>query len=279
MHIIRAFTHLQVRRISERYILKRYTRDAKEEVTWDRHDDVRIGAQASKEQCRMSKLLPKLMRLGRAGSKSDHAFEEANRQLDKITPGIEMFPRSANDESSGPAPPASGSVEQSGSAGTNSPPSSAPVHAGMLLIEPPMSRTKGRGPGKQKKNDVQAPLNGTSLSTYTKVNYGDRQCSICGVRGTHYSTTCPMNPDRSKSAEMRAARKNTKKNDGHPRKRGRPKIVKDLHDESDLSQDELSEDELPVTRARSAATDGRVGQVGAENSGRQRRAKRVKYQE
>ena len=52
MHIIRAFTHLQVRRIPERYILKRYTRDAKEEVTWDRHDGVRIGAQASKEQCR-----------------------------------------------------------------------------------------------------------------------------------------------------------------------------------------------------------------------------------
>jgi len=78
---------------------------------------------------------------------------------------------------------------------------------------------------------------------------------------------------------MRAASKNTKKNDGPPRKRGRPKIVKDLHDESDLSQDELSEDELPVARARSAATDGRVGQVGAENSGRWRRAKRVEYQE
>ena len=73
--------------------------------------------------------------------------------------------------------------------------------------------------------------------------------------------------------------KNTKKNDGPPRKRGRPKIVKDLHDESDLSQDELSQDELPVMQARSAATDGHVGQVGTENSGRRRRAKRVKYQE
>ena len=170
MHIIRAFTHLQVRRIPERYILKRYTRDAKEEVTWDRHDGVRIGAQANKEQCRMSKLLPKLMRLGRAGSKSDHAFEEANRQLDKITPGIELFPRSTDDESSGPAPIR---------ADTNSPPSSTLLHAGVLLIEPPVSCTKGRGPGKQKKNDVQAPINGTPLSTYTRVNYGDRQCSSC----------------------------------------------------------------------------------------------------
>ena len=75
---------------------------------------------------------------------------------------------------------------------------------------------------------------------------------------------------------MRATRKNTKKNDGPPRKRGRPNIVKDLHDESDLSQDELSEDELPVAQARSAAIDGREGQVGAENSGRRRRANRVK---
>jgi len=52
-----------------------------------------------------------------------------------------------------------------------------------------------------------------------------------------------------------------------------------MHDESDLSQDELSENELPVALARSAATDGRVGQVGVENSGRRRRAKHVKYQE
>ena len=110
MHIIRVFTHLQVRKILEKFILKRYTRDAREEVMWDRHDGVRIGAQASKEQCRMSKLLPKLMRLGRVGSKSDRTYEETNRQLDKITPGIELFPISADDESSDPAPSANGSA-------------------------------------------------------------------------------------------------------------------------------------------------------------------------
>ncbi|KAG2628624.1 hypothetical protein PVAP13_3KG250027 [Panicum virgatum] len=207
----------RVRRILERYVLKRHTRDAREEVTWDRHDGVRIGAQASKDQCRMLKLLPKLIRLGRAGSKSDHAFEKANRQLDKITPSIELFPTSTDDESPAPAPSASGSVAPSSSADTNSPPSSTLMHAGVLLIEPPVSRTKGRRPGKQKKNDVQPPLNGTPLSTYTRVNYGDRQCSICGVQCTHYSTTCLMNPDRSKSAEIRAPRKSSKKNDGPPR--------------------------------------------------------------
>ena len=151
MHIIRAFTHLQVRKIPEKYKLKRYTRDAREEVMWDRHDGVRIGAQASKEQCRMSKLLPKLMRLGRAGSKSDRAYEETDRLLDKITSGIELFPRSVDDESSDPAPSANGSAVTSGGVDTDSPPSSALLHAGVLLIEPPVSRTKGPGPGKQKK--------------------------------------------------------------------------------------------------------------------------------
>jgi hypothetical protein len=39
----------------------------------------------------MSSLLPKLMKLGRAGSRSDLACEETNRQLDRIIPKIDMF--------------------------------------------------------------------------------------------------------------------------------------------------------------------------------------------
>ncbi|XP_066320520.1 protein FAR1-RELATED SEQUENCE 5-like [Miscanthus floridulus] len=101
MHIIRAFTHPQVRKIPEKYIRKRYTRSARQEVTWDRHDGVLIGPAASQEQTRMSSLLPKLMKLGRAGSRSDRASQETNRQLDKIIPGIEMFPRRMENGSPG----------------------------------------------------------------------------------------------------------------------------------------------------------------------------------
>ncbi|CAO2189260.1 unnamed protein product [Urochloa humidicola] len=79
MHIIKAFTHLQVRTIPEKYILKMYTRDAATNVHWDRHDTVRIGKEASKENARLSKLIPKLMSLGRAGSRSDEAYVETNR--------------------------------------------------------------------------------------------------------------------------------------------------------------------------------------------------------
>jgi hypothetical protein len=120
MHIIRVFTHLHVWRILEKYVLKRYTRDAREEVAWDRHDGVRIGGRASKEQNQISKLLPKLMRLGRAGSRSDRACEETNRQLDKFTPGIEMFSKSADDASS-----ATGSITTEGA--------SSVLHDGLLL--------------------------------------------------------------------------------------------------------------------------------------------------
>ncbi|XP_066320195.1 protein FAR1-RELATED SEQUENCE 5-like [Miscanthus floridulus] len=180
MHIIRAFTHLQVKKIPEKYIQKRYTRSARQEVTWDRHDGVLIGPAASQEHTRMSSLLPKLMKLGRAGSRSDRACQETNKQLDKIIPGIEMFPRSmengspgsgpsatesmattahpANDETTangslGSGPSATGSVvtttqPNNGSAGLQ--PSSALLHDGLLLIDPPYSTHKRQREEKEK---------------------------------------------------------------------------------------------------------------------------------
>jgi hypothetical protein len=262
MHIIRAFTHLQVRKIPEKYIRKRYTRDARQEVPWDRHDGVRIGPAASQEQTRMSKLLPKLMKLGRAGSRSDRACQETDRQLDKIIPGIEMFTRStgsgspgdgqsaaesvartADDEttadgSPGSGPSATGSVvtaTQPDNGTTGSQPSSMLLNDGLLLIEPPMSRTKGRAPGKKRKNENEPPCEGNLFSTYDRENYGNKECSGCGVRGSHYITTCPINPSRSRAAEKRlSSEKSAKPHDGPPRKRGRPKIVRDLHEENDV---------------------------------------------
>ncbi|CAO2147379.1 unnamed protein product [Urochloa humidicola] len=92
-------SHTCMSRESQRNILKRYTHDAVSEVHWDRHDNVRIGQRASKEQTRLSKLLPKLMKLGRAGSRSDRAYSEICRLVDQITPGIGMLPRDTGDES------------------------------------------------------------------------------------------------------------------------------------------------------------------------------------
>jgi hypothetical protein len=90
MHVIKAFTHLQVQNIPEKYILRRYTRNARSVVPWDRHD-VRVATHADTEQTRMSKLLPKLMHLGRVGSKSDRAYAETVCHIDMITPSIELL--------------------------------------------------------------------------------------------------------------------------------------------------------------------------------------------
>jgi hypothetical protein len=85
---MRAFTHLQVKKIPEKYILRWYTRDARQEVPWDRHDGVRIDPTASREQTRMSSLLPKFMKLGRVGSRSDRACEETNDSLIGLFQGL-----------------------------------------------------------------------------------------------------------------------------------------------------------------------------------------------
>ncbi|CAN6333552.1 unnamed protein product [Urochloa humidicola] len=270
MHIIRAFTHLQVRRIPKKYILKRYTRHARHEVEWDRHDGVRIGGQASKEQTRLSKLLPKLMKLGRAGSRSDRAYAEMERLLDKITPGVEMFPRSTDDNWSQPGPSTRDSVP---SVSNDESGPLAVLHDGMMLVEPPMSRTKGRSTGKQKKNDVGHEVDGNPLSTYTKENYGDKECHCCGVRGTHYSTTCPVNPDRSKAVEERTNKRAAKTVDeGKPRKKGRPKIKRDVHEGGELTLDELGK-----TQTSSNANRGRRGGMAARIGAR--RTETVNYQE
>ncbi|XP_066358193.1 protein FAR1-RELATED SEQUENCE 1-like [Miscanthus floridulus] len=52
MHIIRAFTHLQVQSIPKKYIFKRYMCDARSLVPWDRHDVVQnVDAATSTLDC------------------------------------------------------------------------------------------------------------------------------------------------------------------------------------------------------------------------------------
>jgi hypothetical protein len=168
----------------------------------------------------MSSLLPKLMKLGRAGSRSDRACEETNRQLDRIIPGIEMFRGdgdsglAANERMTSSAQP--GNLERCPSiieneTTTESQPSSGVFSEGVLLIEPPKSKTKGRSSGRKRKSGVEADNEGNPFSTYDKENYGDRECSGCHVRGSHYITTCPLNPNRSSPYEMRLNKKGAKK--------------------------------------------------------------------
>ncbi|KAF8652526.1 hypothetical protein HU200_062725 [Digitaria exilis] len=233
------------------------------DVQSDRHDGVRMGSEASQEQKRLSKLLPKLMKLGRARSRSDRAFDETDRQLDVIIPGIDMFHRSNRVEqtqptSETPCGQRSDSIEQT-TANTNDSPQYSVLTQEMLLLEPHVSRRKGRDSAKERKNCAPSKSNGNPLSTYSKQNYGNRQCSICGVRGTHYSTTCPLNPDRSTAAEARANKKGSKANVGQARKRGRPRTLVELdQDADDMPTEESDRGAQEITPKRSRRNVERV---------------------
>ena len=223
---------------------------------------VEDGPRGNTEQSRITKLMPKLMRLGRAGGRSDRAMTETERQLDKITPGIEMF-QASDDDATAPAPPDSiialvstsgngSGIEFATESTTNSrhtelqnatvsvagtaTPGTANAEAStqqspasvlhMSLTAPPVSKPKGRSSGQKQ----QAMSIGNPLSTYNKQNHGDKDCGTCGVRGSHYMTTCPLNPNRSRAAENRVAKRGGKVQDGPPRKRGRPCTKKKMEE-------------------------------------------------
>jgi hypothetical protein len=86
----------------------------------------------------------------------------------------------------------------------------------VLLIEPPKSKIKGRSSGSKRKSGVETDNEGNSFTTYDKENYGDRECSGCHVRGSHYITTCVLNPNRSSAYEMRLNKKGEKKQNVAP---------------------------------------------------------------
>jgi hypothetical protein len=162
------------------------------------------------EQSKLSKLLPKLMRLGRAGSKSDKAYTETIRHIDMITPGIELL-RTAEiglDDATntelqqdadgqrniGPIAPTQQSSDNNMEpvvmpTGPTPPPESglnsgsANCLADLTLTEPTMSRMKGRksaSGAKCAKNSVE-PAN--PYNTYSG-GQGIRECQTCHVRGT-----------------------------------------------------------------------------------------------
>jgi len=176
----------------------------------------------------MSKLLPKLMRLGRAGSKTDRAYAKTMRHLDRITPGIELLQATEVDSSMHPTNSTgaeSGELQavdtiqnvdvpastldcsaavvetNENQAEINLDPTSTNFLAGISLVEPPVSCTKGRKSGKESQCAEKIKGTNNPYSTYMR-SYGKKVCHTCNVTG-HYSTTCPLNPNRSRAAENR----------------------------------------------------------------------------
>jgi hypothetical protein len=83
-HLVKAFTHLQIRKIPSHYILKRYTRNARHQLMWDRNDIVTVGPDCTTEQFRMSKLVTLAMAAVRACRMSRTTFDAGCQRLEEL---------------------------------------------------------------------------------------------------------------------------------------------------------------------------------------------------
>jgi hypothetical protein len=129
MHLVKPFTQLQITKIPREYILKWYTRDARSFVEWDRNDMVKGGVDRNDERMRFAKLVPAVMGIARAGSKSEYAYEEALQRAKELRVLIETIPPN---------------ITTTTTITNEVVAEEADGNVGMIsLLEPPMSQTKG----------------------------------------------------------------------------------------------------------------------------------------
>ena len=77
MHIVCMLDQLRVDKIPEEYILKRYTRNARQNATFDRRDYEQTAPDGSSMFCRRRVLVETTMDLANRGVKSDSGYNRA----------------------------------------------------------------------------------------------------------------------------------------------------------------------------------------------------------
>jgi hypothetical protein len=228
MHLVKAFTKLHVRKIPSAYILKRYTRDARSFIEWDQNDMLKGGQDGTREEMRFTKLVPVVMGIARAGTKSDYACEEAYEKSIALKALIESIP--VNVTTSVPIEKGPPDVNLDG-------------NLMVAIAAPPLSQTKGCGHGRR---NIESEVGGSVIrtSTYKRKPTDDGQevigshsCGMCGLK-VHYLTTCPRNRNRSRTVEKKGPKRGGARKRGRPRSRGgSPDMSRDLMDEHDLLDD------------------------------------------
>jgi hypothetical protein len=207
MHLVKAFTHLHIKNMPRKYILKWYTRNARSYVEWDRNDMVKGGQGGNQEQMHFAKLVPVVMGIARTGSKSDYAYEEALNRATELRALIETIPVNVTRAAAQAAEITTDVADA--------------CEELLALLAPPISQRKGHGPGTRKYSNtgvVPAQITGTYKPRPDRDGQeiiGERTCGTCKLKG-HYSTTCPLNPNRSCVVENKVPSR------GGARKRGRP---------------------------------------------------------
>jgi hypothetical protein len=199
MQLVKAFTQLP-----NVYILKRYTRDVRSFIEWDQNDMQKDGQDVNRADMRFAKLVPIVIGIVRANTKSDYACEEAYERSTTLRALIETIPVS---------------VSRSAPTGDEGTDVNVEGDYTVAIVAPPASQTKGCGPGRSNlQNEVTGGAQCTSTYKCKRTVdghevIGSRSCGVCGLKG-HYMTTCPMNPKRSCMVEKRGISR------GGVRKRG-----------------------------------------------------------
>ena len=92
VHLLRSFIQIQVEKIPESYILRRYTKFARQDLEFDRHDKVLEGEDGNTRMYRSKMLLTRAMRAVRSGSMSEAACNRGLVALDELCKELELFP-------------------------------------------------------------------------------------------------------------------------------------------------------------------------------------------
>jgi hypothetical protein len=167
---------------------------------------VKGGRNGSNEQMRFAKLVPVVMGIARAGSKSKYAYEEALKRSKTLRNLIETIPANV-------------ATTTNSSVGQEEANTDMTVVNTIIFVAPPISQTKGRGSSKWKVHNEGSALTQCTSTYKHKVTesgqcvIGSKKCGICDLKG-HYSTACLLNLARSHAAEKRGS------TSGGMRKRG-----------------------------------------------------------
>lgn len=92
-HLLKAFMQLQITNIPAKYLLKRYSRDARFFVMWDMHDIVSMGPNYTTEQSRTAKLVELAMAAVRACCRTATDFDGGCEDLAALAVWGEAIPR------------------------------------------------------------------------------------------------------------------------------------------------------------------------------------------
>ena len=232
-HLIKAFTYLQIENIPSEYIKKRYTRDPRMMVTWDRNDIVNLGEDCEYERYNTKKLVEVAMMAVRALRKTKIGVQRGCEDFMALAEWGESVARdtgatligdngnegvAANIVREEHQAPTFGEGEETETGLDPQSPSNI-NHELISECAPREAMTKGRKRGgKRPERD----------ETCNKKSGGTRICSHCGLKG-HYITGCPTNPNNA--PKKRGGSGSLRGKMG--RKRGRPPTKRQLEDEFD----------------------------------------------